>query len=231
LSRVSLAVREFGLTTAVLYLAGRALARLGGDAALHDLLLYVQRAPARPMLPTHRGTSIEIRVMDGAAALAAGVPCPPDLRDGRRRPDVYCLAAYVQGQQIGHHWLNLCGHDDEMVRCRYEPWPARRAAWSFDLLIAPAYRGGLAYARLMDASWDFLRRHGRDRLASYIAATNRGAIAAEARSGGRHLGRAVHLRLGCLQLMASNLPPYLHLSFSDRGRPVQRLGLDDGETA
>lgn len=231
MSRVSAAVRELGLGTALLYLAGRALARCGGGVALHDLLLYVQAAPARPMLPAHRGASIEIRVLDGGAAIAAGVPCPPDLRIGRQRPGVYCLAAYAQGQPIGHHWLNLAAHDDEMVRCRFEPLPAGRAAWSFDLLIAPPHRGGLAYARLMDASWAFLRQHGRDRLASYITATNRGAIAAEARLGGRRQGRSVHLRLGPLQVLVSSLRPVLHLSFSDRGRPTQRIGMERGETA
>jgi len=216
-------VRELGWGTALLYLIGRGLERLGNWGALHDLLLY--RQPVRPdaLLPPGRGASIEIRTMSGAQAIDAGLPVPAALAAGRRRDGVYCLAAYRDGALIGQHWLDLGPHDDEMVRCRYATGPTGKSAWSYDMAIAPAHRGGLAYARLIDATGALLRAHGRVQVASYIVASNRLAIAAEERLGGRRLGRAVHLRLGPVQLLVASLPPYLQLSFSDRKRPVMRL--------
>lgn len=218
MSRIGRLVGELGLGTALLYAAGLALSRWQG-AALHDLLLYVQPVRDMPLLPPGRGASIEIKGYDGAAALAAGLPCPPEHAAGRRRPDVHCVAAYREGRLIGFHWLNLGPHADELVRARYIG-----AAWSFHLHIDPAQRGGLAFARLTDASWALLRAHGCRQVASYIAAWNRGAIAAEERLGGKRIGRALHLRLGPAQLLLASLPPYLHLSFSDRAAPIFKLG-------
>jgi hypothetical protein len=216
-SRIGGLIRELGLGTALLYAVGQALSRWRGTA-LHDLLLYVQPVRETPLLPSGRGASIEIRDYGGAAALAAGLPCPPEHMAGRRRPGMHCLAAYRDGRLIGFHWINLGPHDDELVRARYIG-----AAWSFHLHIDADQRGGLAFARLMDASWALLREHGRSELASYIAAANRGAIAAEERLGGRRLGRAVHVRLGPAQLLLANLPPYLHMSLSGHG-PTLKLG-------
>lgn len=218
MSRFGRLAGELGLGTALLYAASCALARLPG-VALHDLLLYVQPVRETPLLPPGRGDSIEVRSYDGAAALAAALPCPPEHAARRRHPAMRCLAAYRQGHLIGFHWIDLGPHDDELVRARYVGAP-----WSFHLYVDPAQRGGLAFARLIDASWALLRAQGRDRLASYIAAWNRGAIAAEERLGGRRIGRALHLRFGSAQLLLASLPPYLHLSFSDRRTPVLEVG-------
>jgi len=221
--RLARLVHELGPGTALLYLLGRGLQRLGGGCALDDLLLYRQPVRAEPLLPPGRGAAIEIRTMTGAQAIDAGLTVAPDLAAGRRREDVHCLAAYRDGALIGQHWLDLGPHDDEMVRCRYATGPATHSAWSYDMAIVPAHRGGLAYARLTDATHALLRTHGRLQIASYIVAANRPAIAAEQRLGGKRLGRALHLRLGPAQLLVASLPPYLHLSFSDRHRPVMRL--------
>jgi hypothetical protein len=215
-------IRELGPLTALLYLAGRAFARLGEQASLHDLLLYVQPVREAPLLPPGRGSSIAIRTFDGAAAVDAGLPLPPGTTERRRRSGIHCLAAYQAGVLIGYHWINLGPHDDEMVRCRY-----RAPAWSFHLFIEPAHRGGLAYARLCDASWALLRAHRRRAVASYVVASSRPAVQAEERVGGRRVGRAVHLRLGRLQLMLASLPPFLHLSWSDAGAPELRLDRGD----
>ena len=218
MSRIRRLIGELGLGTALLYAAGQALSRWRG-AALHDLLLYVQPVRDASLLPPGRGASIEVRSYDGAAALAAGLPCPREHTAGRQRPGMHCLAAFRGGRLIGFHWINLKTHTDELVRARYVG-----AAWSFHLHIDPEHRGGLAFARLTDASWELLRAHGRRQLASYVAAWNRPAIAAEERLGGRRLGRALHLRLGPAQLVLASLPPYLHLSFSERGAPTFKLG-------
>jgi hypothetical protein len=224
MTRIGRLVDELGPITALLYLAGRMLARFSSATALHDLVLYIQPVRTAPLLPAHRGASIEVRTLDGATALASGLPCPPEHMAARRRAGIHCLAAYSSDALIGFHWVALGAHEDEMVRCRYLPEPADRAAWSFHLQIESAHRGGLAFARLIDATAELLRAHGRTQVASYIAATNRGAIAAEERLGGRRLGRAVHLRVGSLQLMVASLAPYLHISFSDRRPPVMRVG-------
>jgi hypothetical protein len=221
---ISRLINQLSPATALLYLAGRALARFGDAVALHDLLLYVQPVRATPLLPPQRGASIEVRVLDGDAALASGLPCPPEHAAARRRGGVHCLAAYSGGALIGFHWIALGPYDDEMVRCRYQPLPDGASAWSFDLRIEPAHRGGFAYARLADATAALLRGHGRTHVASYVEAYNRGAVAAEERLGGRRIGRAVHLRLGPLQLLLASVAPYLHLSLSRRDLPVVRIG-------
>lgn len=220
MTRIGRLVDEVGFVTALLHVAGRALSRLGHGAALHDLVLYTQPVRATPLLPAARGVSIEVRSYSGHQALDAGLPGPP----GRRCNGMHCLAAYREGRLIGFQWVNLGSHQDEMVRARYVPMPEGRSAWSFDLNVDSAHRGGLVFARLTDATWALLRAHGRTEVASAIAASNRGAIGAEERLGGCRLGRAVHVRLGPLQLLVASLPPYLHLSVSDRGAPIMRVG-------
>lgn len=220
MTRIGRLVDEVGFVTALLHVAGRALSRLGHVAALHDLVLYTQPVRATPLLPAARGVSIEVRSYSGHQALDAGLPGPP----GRRRNGMHCLAAYREGRLIGFQWVNLGSHQDELVRARYVPMPEGRSAWSFDLHVDSAHRGGLVFARLTDATWALLRAHGRTKVASAIAASNRGAIGAEERLGGCRLGRAVHLRLGPLQLLVASLPPYLHLSVSHRGAPIMRVG-------
>lgn len=217
---------EVGFFTTLLHVASRTLSRLDHRVALHDLLLYTQAVQATPQLPAARGASIEVRTFSGEQAMDAGLPCPAEHAVARRRNGMHCLAAYREGRLIGFHWLNLESHDDEMVRAHYVPLPEGRSAWSFDMQVDPAHRGGLAFARLTDATSALLRAHGRTEVASYIAASNRGAIGAEERLGGRRLGRAVHLKLGPLQLLVASLPPYLHLSVSDRGAPIMQVGDD-----
>lgn len=224
MTRIGRLVDEVGFVTALLHVASRALSRLGHVAALHDLVLYTQPVRATPLLPAARGASIEVRSYSGQQALDAGLPCPPGHAVARRRNGMHCLAAYREGRLIGFHWVNLGPHQDELVRARYVPMPEGRSAWSFDLHVDSAHRGGLIFARLTDATWALLRAHGRTEVASYIAASNRGAIGAEERLGGCRLGRAVHFRLGPLQLLVASLPPYLHLSVSDRGAPIMRVG-------
>jgi len=229
LTRIRRLVDDVGFFTALLHVAGRTLSCLGHQAALHDLVLFAQPVRATPQLPAGRGASIEVRSYSGQQALDAGLPCPAEHAVARRGNGMHCLAAYREGRLIAFQWVNLGSHQDELVRARYVPMPEGRSAWSFDMHVDSAHRGGLAFARLTDATWALLRAHGRTEVASYILASNRGAIGAEQRLGGRRLGRAVHLRLGPLQLLIASLPPYLHLSASDRGAPVMRVG--DGSTS
>ena len=91
------------------------------------------------------------------------------------------------------------------------PAPAGRAAWDYDLWIAPAWRMSRAFVRLWEEAHACLRARGIAWTLSCVHGGNHASLAAHQRLGARLVSHAWILRVGAQQLAVLTQPPYLDL--------------------
>jgi hypothetical protein len=216
-------VRELGASGALCYVVSRIGARSGGWLSLHSYLFVAQPVADGPLLPPRLGRSIVVRRLDPQDAALLSLPLNRAVLAYRAGQGAICFGAFKQDEIIGCLWLCLSPYDEDEVRCRYQPLPAGKASWDFDVYVHPEHRSGLGFARLWDEANAFLRGQGIACSWSRISAFNPGSLAAHARLGARIAGRATFFRLGRCQIMRASLPPYRHLSFRQSSRPILSL--------
>lgn len=216
-------MRELGLSGTLCYALQRAGAKSGGLLAVHRYHLVAQPVAAAPLLPARRGRSIAVRRLDPCDPALLALPLDESVLAYRAAQGALCFGAFKQDEIIGCLWLCLSGYDEDEVRCRYQPAPAGKASWDFDVYLAPAHRSGLGFARLWDEANAFLRQRGVAFSWSRISAFNPASLTSHARLGARVAGQATFLRLGPCQLMIASLPPRWHLSFRKNSRPSLSL--------
>lgn len=208
---------EFG-ALAPLYLVSRLCE--GTPFGVHAYRLVAQPVAPQPLLPPARGRTIDIRPMERGDPAFAGLPLTPAVLDYRFKQGAMCLGAFKGGAVIGCLWLCLGPYLEDEVRCRFVP---QDASWDFDVYLVPAHRVGFGFARLWDEANSVLRARGLYWSVSRISVINTKSLAAHDKLGTRTLGTAAFLRIGALQLMLSNLAPFIHLSFSAASAPTLRL--------
>ena len=219
---------EIGLPAAVLYLANRLLDKAGGIAAVYRYALVAQPVAEKPLLPGHRGRSIEIRMIDPRDPALVGMDgITTEVLEYRAGMNSVCFGAFEDGAIIGCLWLCLGPYDEDEVRCRFLPLPEGQASWDYGIFLRPEHRKGLAFARLWDAANAFLRERGVRWSLSRISAFNPASLASHRRLGATRIGSATFLRIGPLQVMGATLPPYVHVSATEKTRPCLRLEFPD----
>lgn len=215
---------EIGILPALVYGADRILLRMtGGRVKLHLCYFMTQPVPEKGLLPARMPRAVSVAPIRPDDLGDGELPLTPELLRSRLDRGVVCLGAYKNERLIGFHCLSFGSHDDEQYRARFQPGPAGRAVWDFDIYILPSQRGGLSFAFLWDGVFDFLRSRDIRWLTSYIAATNVASLKSHLRMGAIKLGSVIFLRIGSLQLVFSDCPPYVHASFADSARPAFRL--------
>ena len=215
---------EIGIVPALVYGSDRLLRRLtGGRAQIHLCYFMTQPVPEKALLPPGIAKAVTVAPIRAADLRDTELPLSPELLRSRLERGVVCLGAYKDGRLIGFHCINFGTHDDELYRARFEPRPAGKAVWDFDIFILPSHRGGLSFAFLWDGVFDFLRSRDVRWLTSYIAATNVTSLRSHLRMGSVKLGSVVFLRIGALQTVFSDRKPYVHVSLADSGRALFRI--------
>jgi len=131
-----------------------------------------------------------------------------------------CFAAENAGHLVGFIWIILDRYDEDEVRCEYVLVPSGEVAWDFDAYVAPEFRMSRVFVQLWEAANAFLRLHGYRWTASRISAFNPASLASHKRFGALHCHTALFLVVGPLQLTLLSLPPYVHLSAGQSGRPT-----------
>jgi hypothetical protein len=173
-------------------------------------------------MPRRPGTLV-IRPLELKDPEIAQVARDPRLVAARLANGDICLGAVKQGRLAGYMWISAGTYDEDEVRARFDPQPAGRAAWDYDIFILPEERGGLLFVRLWDAAYDLLRARGYGWCLSRISSFNLVSSASQARMGARPIGWGIFLILFNCQLMISSLAPYLHMAGPGRKGPSLRL--------
>jgi hypothetical protein len=219
--RWSTTVKGLGAGRTLLYVLKRLLEGVtGGRAKLHVYDLVAQPVARTRQLPPGRGKSIEVCEIGLDEALSLPVDRPRRVLVERFRQGARCLVARVQGNFVGFIWLQLGSYEEDEVRCLFVPKPERSAAWDFDVFVEPSARLGMTFAKLWDEANHLLSSHGMEWSISRISVFNADSIAAHRRLGLRRIGTAGFLCRGPVQLMVSNLRPYVHLALRRASRPV-----------
>ena len=210
--------RELGWGDTLYYMLYRLLGFCGRGVGLARYALVAQPVPDKPWLPGRRGAAIVVReVAPGDPALDA-MPLSPAVLAYRWGQGAVCLGAFQEERMIGCLWFCLEAYEEDEVRCCFVPQPAAATAWDFDVYLQPEHRLGFGFLRLWDAGNAYLRDRGIAWSCSRISVFNRASVLAHRRMGARELGTVTFLKLGCFQVMAASLAPYLHLSYSKRPR-------------
>ena len=199
-------------SSGMLPLVARGLRHLsrGRVQLLHYRILAQPVPPPSPARPaTAHAVTVE-RVGPGHPLLPH-FPHRPEALHRRFAERAICHAAHRDGVLIGYLWLQEAPFSDRDAGCRFVPAPAGRAAWDYDLWIAPAWRMSRAFVRLWEEAHACLRARGIAWTLSCVHGGNHASLAAHQRLGARLVAHAWILRVGALQLAILTQPPYVDL--------------------
>ncbi|SRR5579875_396294 len=212
---------QLGFLDTIYYGTSRLAQRWTGKPLIYRYAIMAQPVPDRPLLPPRRGRDIEIRLLLSPDPILGELELTPEVVAHRFRQGAVCFAAFKNDRIIGSLWLCCGPYFEDEVRCRFDCSPRESTCWDFGLYLTPAYRGGIAFARLWDAANAYLRERAIAWSFSRVGRINPGSLASHKRLGARQLGTATFFCVGGWQLMLTSLPPYFQLS--RRSAPTLRL--------
>ena len=218
-NRTALAA-ELGLANAILYVADRLLSGLSGARVrIFKYDFMAQPVPHAPWLCRGRGASIVVRRLFAGDAELAELPRPASVIASRFKQGAICLGAFAAGSLIGQLWVVPGAYREDEVRCSYVPLPPGRAAWDFDVYVAPQHRAGFVFLRLWDAANQLLNERGIQWSISRISAFNPASILSHRRMAARRVASAIFIVIGGWQLSLASISPRVFLSRRERSFP------------
>ena len=217
-------VDEFGWGAGSVYLVDLALRRLSPrcGAVLYELMGQPVGGALLPPVKTAVLHSALIRPGDPDLA---HVPVPDAVKAARFAQGAECLGVYRKGQLIGYVWFAQGTYDEDEVRCTYDLARVPDSAWDFDLYLLPEHRMGTGFPAIWHCAFEHLARRDVQTSYSRVSRFNLASRRAHARLGSVRVGRLLGLKLGALQIVAADLPPWVGLTWRD-GQSV-RLRLRD----
>lgn len=226
LQTLQTSIRSLGWVDGLAYLLGTAMSRLtAGTVRIVKYHLVVQPVTTEPMLPAHRGRSIKIHEAGCGDPFLQNVPGRREgIMDSRFGLGGRCLVATLRGELAGYLWYMTADYPEDEVRCLFRPTPRGRSAWDFDVYVAEKFRLSPVFPKLWQEANQQLYAEGMRWSCSRISAFNRASLGSHGKLGARRVGWVFFLVLGPWQFMCADRAPYLHLSFTDRSRPVLCIG-------
>lgn len=193
-----------------------------GRVALLHYRIVAQPVGAGATPGTGRGLQVE-RIAPGHPLLAR-FPHRADALRRRFDEQALCWAAHRDGELAGYLWVQQAPFADRDAGCSFVPAPTGRAAWDYDLWIAPAWRMSRAFQRLWSAAHAELHARGIEWTLSCVHGANRASQASHARLGAQVVAHAWIVRFGARQLAVLTQPPFLDLNLltGRRARVVVR---------
>lgn len=198
-----------------------------GQFRLYRYYFIAQPVARTPLLPAGRGKTIQVKPAYEHDEMIGQFPRPATVIRERFKQGARCLVALKEEQFIGFLWLLLGSYQEDEVRARYTPLPAGKAAWDFDVYVAPEFRVGLTFPRLWDTANQVLIENNILWSCSRVSAYNTGSLGAHARLGALSAGSAIFLRAGRWQVTLASISPYFHLSSHAGSFPEFRLKTDE----
>lgn len=210
---------DLGPINAPLYLLHLALSvPTGGRAKIERFIFVAQPIHDAPLLPPGKAATSTARQLKPGDPLLTQCPRPAEVIADRFAQGAICLAIVKNDVLQAFLWLIQKHYDEDVARVRFVLPPSGKAAWDFDVYVAPAYRLGYTFLKLWDIANLHLRELGVRWTLSRISAFNAGSLSSHSKLGARKIGSATFLIAGPLQIMTSSLSPKLHISFG-KSRP------------
>lgn len=210
---------DLGPINALLYLLHLAVSvPTGGKAKVERFVFVAQPVHDAPLLPPGKAASSTARQLNPGDPLLIQSPRPVQVISDRFAQGAICLAIVKSDILQAFLWLIQKHYDEDVARARFVLPPSGKAAWDFDVYVAPAYRLGYTFLKLWDAANAHLRSLGVCWTLSRISAFNAGSLSSHSKLGARPIGTATFFIAGPLQIMTSSLSPKFHISFG-KSRP------------
>jgi len=223
LARLLSPFQEFGVFAGTIYCIDRVLQRLSPHLRLQFYELLEQPIPEEPLLPPRLAGSLELREIQAGSPELARMPARPDIKASRFRQNAICLAAYQKEQLVGHIWFCFRTYREDEVRCTFLLPDEQHSVFDFDLYLFPEHRMGIGFVAIWNAANEFLRARGVRCSYSRLTRFNLPSRRAHLRLGARCIGRMFVLQMGKVECTLATLPPYVHVSFSERDRTHLKL--------
>lgn len=208
--------KDLGPINAPLYLLHKALSvPTGGRAKVERFIFVAQPIHDAPLLPPGKAASSTAMQLDPGDPLLTQSPRPAQVIADRFAQGAICLAIVKNDILQAFLWLIQKHYDEDIARVRFVLPPSGKAAWDFDVYVAPAYRLGYTFLKLWDTANVHLRSLGVRWTLSRISAFNAGSLSSHSKLGARPIGTATFFIAGPLQIMTSSLSPKFHVSFGN----------------
>jgi len=221
-ARLHALAAQLGRWNAVLYLLSRAL-EAGTRGKARIVKYYIVAQPIRSSAPTRSDASTSVQMVSRGDPLTSSFPRPTEVIARRYSNGAQCLAAVVREAFAGYLWWQHERYEEDEVRCTYVLLDKESCVWDYDVYVEPRFRLGRTLSRLWQRANDELCGRGVRWTFSRISAFNPASLASHARLGMQARQSATFWVLGPLQISCMNMPPYLHVSLSDRQRPTLKL--------
>lgn len=228
LAKLRVLLSDFGVADTCVFLGNRVLQLFtGGRCRLLKYYIVAQPVPAPKEALPRRPGGLEVRLLTADEILASEWPRPRPVIERRVADGARCVAAFSKGQMIGFQWTLVGPYEEDEVRTRFIPEPARAAAWDFDIFVVPEHRIGRAFMRLWEETNGLLHGNGVRWTMSRISAFALDSRRSHARMQAQQVGTCVYLCLGSVQLSLFDRRPLVHVGVSRRSRPVFRAVAPD----
>jgi hypothetical protein len=221
LDRLNVTYRELGLLKTLLYLTNRGLGKLHPDDGFFFYRFVAQPVAVQRRLPLNRGKAFRFRVLNEPEPVLDALDRPAEVISGRFSQGAQCLAALKEDRLVGCIWFVRGSFAEDEVRADYWLPSEGTCVWDFDVFVAKSERLGFLFPKLWDTFDAQMRPEGVFWTLSRIDSLNQRSLASHRSLGAADFGWALFLRIGKLELMVSDLSPYLHAGC--RTRPAFRL--------
>lgn len=208
----------------MLYLSDRLLNQVNRNISLRRYYLVAQPVPDKALLPERRGQNISIREIKKNDPLINYISRPDNEIERRYNQNAICFGALKDDKLIGYIWLLTSGsYREPEDRCLLTPLPESQASWDLDIYIDPAERFGFTFARLWDEANKYLRKKGITWTVSRISAFNPASVRSHTQLDANFLHSTTFLSIGELQVMVTDITPYIHISLDKETAPHIRI--------
>lgn len=190
-----------------------------GTINIYKYQLVAQPVSNKPFLTPTRGRKIVIRQIDRYDPVIQFFPRPISTIHERFKNGAICLVAFKGEKFVGFIWLMFGAYEEDEVRARYIPLPAKRAAWDFDVYVDSDHRLGFTFLRLWDEANQLLSENGFEWSCSRISSFNPDSLRSHTGLGAVVLGKATFIRLAGWQITLASIRPYINISFNSNYFP------------
>ena len=212
--------KNFGVTTALLYVCQRVLARLPVNLTVMKYHLVAQPVPPEPK--RRRPHKLSITQIPPEQYRDHWFPRPRAAIEARYAQGAVCFVAFDNDEPLACLWLKAQGgFNEDTIRSRFEPTPVDHTAWDFDVYVHPAHRLGRTFLHLWTHAFDWMRERDIRWTMSRIDAFNLASINSHRRLGAQITGHVIYWTWGNWQLTLSSQRPRWNLSRS--AVPVYRV--------
>lgn len=229
LGKIRQNLNTLGFSDTCYYALHRVLRTAGIGLFRYEIL--AQPVMATALLSGRRGKSITVRQLARDDPAMAELLLDADILQFRFQQGAIGFGAFHDTRAVGCLWLCLNGYLEDEVRCRFVPKPAELASWDFGLYVDPAYRTGIAFARLWDVANQFLRERGFQWTISRISRFNMASIQSARALRAVSCARMFVVRAGVWQLFFATIPPRIHFSPRTGNIPTYEIDVPDRPVA